>query len=296
MGCETAACHSQALHQITPIQDIPYVTLIKNSVIYENVLVLTGQCSTCKTKYVADHERAVEEDGGHSRVYLNSAKYLKIGQSLWVDHKFSNGVVNGTYTFHASVLAYAEFWNNTFQRGQQTKFQRVTHHQVWQAFVQETTHTIASTSGQDLILCDGLAIDEVVKEAFAILGGNGVITAAENHSCSECTQEYKQHVDIIPATAATAATAATIATIATTATTATAATAAAAVSAVGELADEPMDDEPVEGLDVAVERKAANKPIVTMAVLDGIVMGPSVRSQPSICFKLFSNIYLALCL
>ena len=260
MECETAACNSRALHQITPTWDIPCVTLIKNSVIYENVLVLTGQCPTCKTKYVADHETAVEEDGEHSRVYLNSAKYLKVGQSLWVDCKFSSGVVNGTYTFHASVLAYAEFWNNTFQRSQPTKFKGVTRHQVWQAFVQETTCTIASTSGQDHILHDGLAIDEVIKKAFAILGGNGVITAAENHSCSECTQEYKQHVDIIPATIAAAA-----------ATT-------ASVSAPRGSVDEPMDDESIERLDVAVERKTADRPIVTMAVLDGIVMGPLVSS------------------
>jgi len=232
-------------------------------------LVLTGQCPTCKTKYVADHETAVEEDGEHSRVYLNSAKYLKVGQSLWVDCKFSSGVVNGTYTFHASVLAYAEFWNNTFQRSQPTKFKGVTCHQVWQAFVQETTHTIASTSKKDLILCDGLAIDEVVKEAFAILGGNGVITAAENHSCSECTQEYKQHVDIIPATIAAAAA---------TTTAAAAAATTASVSAPRGSVDEPMDDESIERLDVAVERKTADRPIVTMAVLDGIVMGPSVSS------------------
>jgi hypothetical protein len=44
MECKTANYHSQALHQITPICDIPHVTLIKNSVIYEDVLVLTGQC------------------------------------------------------------------------------------------------------------------------------------------------------------------------------------------------------------------------------------------------------------
>ena len=97
---------------------------------------------------------------------MNSAQYLKVGQSLWVDYIFSSGVVNGTYSFHASVSAYAEFWNNTFQDNQQTKFKQVTCRQIWQAFVQETICPIASASRQDLVLHDSLTIDEVVVEAF----------------------------------------------------------------------------------------------------------------------------------
>ena len=54
--CEMATCNSCALHQITPTWDIPHVTLIKNSIIYDNVFVLTGQCPSCQTKYLADHE------------------------------------------------------------------------------------------------------------------------------------------------------------------------------------------------------------------------------------------------
>jgi hypothetical protein len=99
-----------------------------------------------------------------------------------------------------------------------------------------------------------------------VLGGNGVITAAENHSCSECTQEYKQSVDIISTSA-------------------------------GESADEPMNDglEGLEGLDGTTGRMTADRSIVTMAVLDGIVMGPSV-SLMVLCFKLISNVSLVLCL
>jgi hypothetical protein len=39
-----------------------------------------------------------------------------------------------------------------------------------------------------------------------------------------------------------------------------------------------MDGKKVEKLDVTVERTASDRPMVTMAVLDGIVMGPSVSS------------------
>jgi hypothetical protein len=71
-------------------------------------------------------------------LYLNSAKYLKVGQTVWVDRTFANAVVNGTYNFHASASAFAEFWNASFWSTQSTKSRRVSHHQVWQAFVQES--------------------------------------------------------------------------------------------------------------------------------------------------------------
>ena len=59
---------------------------------YQNVPVLTGQCSKCKTSYSADHETlsevVSEEETQNRRIYLNSAQYLKVGQSLWVDRVF----------------------------------------------------------------------------------------------------------------------------------------------------------------------------------------------------------------
>jgi hypothetical protein len=54
----------------------------------------------------------------------------------------------------------------------------------------------------DLVLQDGLSIDEVTKEAFTILGANGVIRVAGDHSCSECTQEYKATADVISSSSA----------------------------------------------------------------------------------------------
>ena len=43
----------------------------------------------------------------------------------------------------------------------------------------------------ELSLKDNLAIDEVTKEAFSILGENGIIIrAADQHACSECTHDY----------------------------------------------------------------------------------------------------------
>ena len=42
----------------------------------------------------------------------------------------------------------------------------------------------------EISLGDNLAIDEITEEAFSILGENGVIRGAYQHSCSECTHEY----------------------------------------------------------------------------------------------------------
>jgi len=100
------------------------------------------------------------------------------------------------YSFYASAAAYMEYWNNSFGVLQQDKPFKISHRQVWQAFVQETTRTIAAVSDFNLELNDSLAINEVTKEAFNILGENGLIRATDQHSCSECTQKYKATSDI----------------------------------------------------------------------------------------------------
>jgi hypothetical protein len=196
--CETVACQFRSLLQVTKTRDIPKVTLIKGSRSYNNTHVLTGKCPTCQTLYLADHERAPDnnEEKTYSRVYLNSAKYLKVGHSLWVDRMFSSGVLNGIYSFHASAAAYMEYWNNTYQKSIPSS-KNISRRQIWQAFVQESLRSIAAMSGSDLVLQDGLAIDEVTKQAFEILGDNGRIAAAHQHTCLGCTQQYKETADVI---------------------------------------------------------------------------------------------------
>ena len=114
MECEDLNCKPFALAQNTPPWDIPKVTLIKGITIHKNVHVLSGKCSHCDAKYYADHEGIHQASGRRNRIYLNSAKYLKVGQHTWVDCTFSNAVVNGMYSFHGSAAAYTQYWNNTF--------------------------------------------------------------------------------------------------------------------------------------------------------------------------------------
>ena len=259
MECQTLACKSHSLHQITPIRDIPHVTLIRGTIIYEDVPVLTGQCVSCKTRYFADHERAVEneEENRFSRVYLNSAKFLKVGQALWVDRSFSKGVLNGIYSFHASAAAYTEYWNNSFGQHDLVLFKKITRRQVWQAFVQESIRSVASVSGSDLVLQDGLAIDEVTKEAFEVLGANGIIRVTGEHKCSECTQEYKATADIIPTS-----------------------NSMATVGFDGDMQNVPViqeeQDESRSSPSDNDEQMQVDKSFVRLVVLDGMVTGPSV--------------------
>jgi hypothetical protein len=199
--CETMTCKPRSLLQTSKPRDVPKVTLIKDFIMHENALILSGKCPSCRTIYYADHERTpnLTEHNTWNRVYLNSAKYFKVGQSLWVDRLFSNAVLNSMYSFHASAAAYTEFWNNSFWKTQNVQCQKISQWQVWQAFVQESIRTIAGTLNFNLELRDGLAIDEVTKEAFKILGENGIIRAADKHSCSECTHQYKKKADILTA-------------------------------------------------------------------------------------------------
>ena len=157
--CETTTCNPRSLRQISKVRDIPRVTLIKGSTIYEDVQVLTGRCPQCQTIYLADRERVITDDRC-SRVYLNSARYLKIGQALWVDRKFSNAVVHAMFSFHASASAYTEFWNNSFWSHHQGNSKKLSRRQIWQAFVQESVCSIADVSGINLELQDGLAKDD----------------------------------------------------------------------------------------------------------------------------------------
>ena len=132
-----------------------------------------------------------------------------------------------------------KYWNNSFQKNKTVQFKQMTQHQIWQAFVQESIRSIASMSDIDLVLQDGLSVEEVAKEAFDILGANGVIRVAGEHSCCECTQEYKSTADVISSSTA------------------------AAADAEGTSASND-------------EQMQVDKTFVQMVVLDGIVTGPSV--------------------
>jgi hypothetical protein len=181
-----------------------------------------------------------------------------------VDRVFSQAVLNGVYSFHASASSYADFWNHSYSHGI-----TLTRSQIWQAFVQESIRTISSSSNNDLTLRDNLGINDVTSEAYAILGENGVIRSANHHSCSECTHDYRDTADMIP----------------------DAGNDPAALVGIDEQRIVPELHGPDADLAVrdaaAARRRAANPPAeedvempealpVRMVVLDGIVMGHQV--------------------
>ena len=281
MECETMDCVPRSLLQATKWMDVPQVRLVKGTTIHEHSYVLSGKCPKCQTIYHADHERALVtgEQNRWNRVYVNSAKYLKVGRNLWVDRIFSKAVLNGMYSFHASAAAYAEFWSNSYSHDSHP----VTRRQIWHTFVQESVRYISMASSINLELQDGLAIDEVTKEAFNVLGEGGIIRVADGHQCSECAQPYKTVADIITGDDP------------------------AALVGVDEQREVPALDG--EGADLAVQDAArarfnalnpqpANDNMdvdhraVTMVILDGIVMGPSVSVSNKIYLILLTSKYI----
>ena len=259
-SCSDKKCKGCWILQSTDNTDVPHVTLIKGSEIFKNVAVLSGHCTNCKTHYFPDYENYKDNLGSRKRVYLPTANYLKIGQSLYVDRVFSNAVMNGIYSFHASTAAYAEFWTNSY--GKPSGF-KVNRRQLWQTFIQESVHTLSQASNIFFEVADNSSIEDLTRDAYAILGEQGGIRLADKHACSECTQEYKAVADWIPA-----------------------ANDAAAVLGVDENRDVPALNADVpraetrdspgptedDAMDVDVENKRG---VVKMVVMDGIVMGPT---------------------
>jgi len=165
------------------------------------------------------------------------------------------------YSFHTSTAAYTEFWNNAVWKMQLRTSPKISHRQIWQTFVQESIRSIASSFDLNLELEDGLAINQITKQAFAILGEKGIIRAAENHTCSECTQPYKPSSDHISFYDS------------------------AATVGIDENSLVPQLDsgniQQVQSSQSMHQTKSTHNPLIAHAdvrlvVLDGIVMGPSV--------------------
>src|SRR6266550_4677191 len=245
--CETGTCNPRSLVQFTRARDVPLVTLIKNFSVYQSVPVLCGECPECNTLYYADHERApAEQPDEYDRVYLNSAKYIKIGKNLWVDRLFTSAVLSGFYNFHTSAATYATFWNSISHT--MPGVANLSRRHIWQAFVQGSIRFIASKEGMNLTIDDKLPIDQVTREAFDGLGNNGIISDSLEHSCDECTQKYKARAEFIPN---------------------------ADHSATFGMEDVDVNVTAVEG---SVGNVESENGIVKMIVVDGIVMGHTVSS------------------
>ncbi|KAF9492985.1 hypothetical protein BDN71DRAFT_1508964 [Pleurotus eryngii] len=114
MACPTLTCNKHSLTQELREQDTSQVTLLQGGQCFKNVLVLAGRCSICRTLYWADHERFTQDNGDDVCLYLNDAKYLKVGKSVWVDRLVFRAIVNANYSFHASAAAITKFWHFSF--------------------------------------------------------------------------------------------------------------------------------------------------------------------------------------
>ena len=249
MVCISSSCprSGRSLLRSGKIEDIPNVTLIKNTTVYKNVAILSALCPACDTTYHVDHDIVRSPSGGRAQVYLNSASYLKIGRRIWVDRIFSSSVLKGMYSFHASATAYMDFWNLSYAFNNSASSFIISRRHIWQAFIQESIRSVASVSETNLILSPHATIYEVAREAFTYLGDGGIIRVADGHSCGECAQPYKKTADAIHHNNPTA------------------------VLEDNELPLPASVQQPP-----ASSNSNANQSLVKMIVLDGIVMGPTV--------------------
>ena len=187
MECNEPHCNHWALRQDTRTQDIPQVTLIKGTTIHRKVYVLSGLCTHCNSKYYADR-KGIDQISANKRVqYLNSAKYMKIGQSTWVD--------SGMHSFHASAAAYTNYWDNAFGEVNLNHMAALSRKHIGQTFIQESTRVIAANQNHNLTLSESSPNGAVTHAAFSLLGQQGVISASQGHACSECTHPFRSSND-----------------------------------------------------------------------------------------------------
>ncbi|KAF8999968.1 hypothetical protein BDQ17DRAFT_1245985 [Cyathus striatus] len=262
------ACIGRALHINTRQRDRTKVTLIKGIKLHENAQIVSGFCTKCEAIYYADHKSLATPSNSEASQHnpdvspkdymiFNKAKYIKIGKSIWADRLFTTMVVNSVYHFHASTAAYTEFWNYTFSKGDENEYPPISRQQIWKAFIHETTRQISVSMNKTLVMPDNLLIQQIAKEAYLKLGQEGIIGDALNHSCKECTHDYKATADHINANDN------------------------AAVVGIDENRTVPILREDAENTeyadmdDNAMETDLVPEPKVKMIVVDGIVMGPN---------------------
>ena len=111
------------------------MTLIKGTNVYHNVQLLSELCTNCKTIYYADHECTPgTKDTEAMKLFLNSAHYLKVGQTFWVNCQFSVAVLIAMYDLHASASGWIIFFNDTYGN----EDIKLSCHHIWAAFVHES--------------------------------------------------------------------------------------------------------------------------------------------------------------
>lgn len=92
--CEMEGCAPYSLALTTQYSQVPRVNLLKAGRVHAFAFVLAGNCNHCKSTYYADHDRfRSQDDGEWKNSYLNSAAYLKLGQSTWADRSFTKYVI-----------------------------------------------------------------------------------------------------------------------------------------------------------------------------------------------------------
>jgi hypothetical protein len=166
-SCNTESCAPYHLNNITISSSMAPVSLILGTHVHTGY-VLGGECSHCLTHYYADHEsfRPDASSPQRAKFYLNDARFLQIGQSIWADRIFTRSILQAIYTFHGSANTCMLFWNRSFARtGPRTR--TLSRRQIWETFTQESIRTVAQSQKRDFTL-PATAKNEVVLDQVCL--------------------------------------------------------------------------------------------------------------------------------
>lgn len=178
--CESAGCHSRHLNRLKLESKvsviIPFTTY--------TAIALGGRCEKCGVIYYADHKSFSSLDPEQPPMeYINSAHFLKIGQTIWTTWEFANMILQAMYSFHGSAATIMDFYNRISSSG---KFQ-VTRRHIWQAFAQISIRLISEHTKRKFTLPSRADPKRLLDEAYSQLGNQGVICLS--HYCDACTHK-----------------------------------------------------------------------------------------------------------
>lgn len=175
--CLTGNCLPRYLKLETSSTTMSPVALVLPSGAF-SAYVLGGRCNKCQTHYFADHESFVDGESSsqtRAQFYINGARYLKIGQSVWADRKFTSSVMQATYTFHGSANTYMQYWNRSFSNTGHIK-KLLSRRHIWEALTQESIRMISASLKSDFTIPSAMGNRAVLEQVcFSCIHGPDIL-------------------------------------------------------------------------------------------------------------------------
>jgi hypothetical protein len=195
--CAEPACGRRRLHLAT---DATHAT---SSFALRNGLALfcqavTSECPNCARRYTVDGSSTLDPlSGSRSHAYTNEAPFLRVGDNLYVDRHFAATQDAAIYRFHANFGSFANFVSDALGSSSPTARERYrfTQRQSKALFVQASLRRIAASVGQTFHSQSDLDSGRLAAAAYEALANptpgvhvqlGGYFPAGRSHSCNTC--------------------------------------------------------------------------------------------------------------